>query len=172
MFCPGCGKESLANQRFCKSCGCDLGVVSQVLSTKGSQPPGVAQPAPNNQGFDLAAYNKLISKGYKELATGGSVMLAVLFIVFMLHETWMRWAVLGMMIWGASSIGNGISKVIAANQMKQRALPMPNPTQQPVFRAQTTSDLPQYAPPQVAGQPYDQVSSVTEQTTRKLENPN
>ena len=51
-----------------------------------------------------------------------------------------------------------------------KPVPMPNPIQQPAFRAQTTSDLPQYAPPQV--QPYDQVSSVTEQTTRKLENPN
>ena len=35
-----------------------------------------------------------------ELLAGGSVLLAVLFIVFMVHETWMRWAILGLMIWG------------------------------------------------------------------------
>ena len=172
MFCPGCGKESAANQRFCKSCGCDLGVVSQALGSRTSQPP-LAIPTPSgasNPAFDFAAYNKQLQRGYKEVGTGAGVMIAVLFILFMVHERWMPWAILGLMIWGCGSLGNGISKLIAANQMKRHApLPTPNPIHQPAFRAQTTSDLPQYAPPQ--SQP-NQVPSVTEQTTRKLENPN
>jgi len=168
MFCPGCGKESGPNQRFCKSCGCDLGVVSQALGSRTSQPP-IAQ-SPTNNSFDFAAYNKQLSRGYKEVGTGAGVMIAVLFVIFLVHENWMPWAVLGLMIWGCGSLGNGISKLIAASQMKRYApLTTQNPIPQPAFRAHTTSDLPQYAPPQA--QP-DAVPSVTEQTTRKLENPN
>jgi hypothetical protein len=164
MFCPSCGKESRANQHFCKSCGCDLGVVSQALSSKTSHPPLSASQTSVNPAFDFAAYNKQLSRAYKELGTGAGVMIAVLFVVFMVHERWMPWAMLGLMIWGCSSLGTGISKLIAANQMKRNSQFLPQtPVQQPAFRAPTTSDLPQYAPPQV--QP-----SVTEQTTRKLEN--
>jgi len=119
--------------------------------------------------YDL--YSKQLSRAYKEIGTGAGVMLAVLFILFMVHETWMPWAILGLMIWGCSSLGTGISKVIAAKQMKGNApLPIQNTIQQPAFRAPQTSDLQQYSAPQA--QPYDQAASVTEQTTRKLENPN
>ena|SRR5215471_5970901 len=171
MFCPGCGKESVANQKFCKSCGCDLGVVSQALGTRTSAPPVAPQTASNNSAIDFATYNKQLSRGYKEVGTGAGVLLAVLFILFMVHEAWMPWAILGLMIWGCSSLGSGISKLIAANQMKRNPPPLQNPAQQPVLRAQTTSDLPQYAPPQAqpADRGFDQVPSVTEQTTRKLE---
>src|SRR5882724_5755899 len=134
MFCPSCGKESLANQHFCKSCGCDLGVVSQALSNR------PAQPSSNPPVLSYDLYSKQLSRAYKEIGTGAGVMLAVLFILFMVHETWMPWAILGLMIWGCSSLGTGISKVIAAKQMKGNApLPIQNTIQQPAFRAPQTS---------------------------------
>ena len=32
MYCPGCGKENSAEQRFCRSCGLSLLMISQTLA--------------------------------------------------------------------------------------------------------------------------------------------
>ena len=34
MYCPNCGNQSTADLRFCRSCGTDLGVVSEALTGK------------------------------------------------------------------------------------------------------------------------------------------
>lgn len=44
MYCPNCGTQpQLADQKFCKTCGTNLSMVSQVLSAPG---PGPGVPAP------------------------------------------------------------------------------------------------------------------------------
>jgi hypothetical protein len=96
-------------------------------------------------------------------------------MIFMIHEKWMPWATLGLMIWGCSSLGNGISKLLAANQMKRHPqLSGQFVASQPIVSAPQTSGLPQYSPPQnqSGDSTYNQAPSVTENTTRKLENPN
>lgn len=43
MYCPNCGTQpQLADQKFCKTCGTNLSMVSQVLGA----PPGPSVPAP------------------------------------------------------------------------------------------------------------------------------
>ena len=133
MFCPSCGKESLPNQHFCKSCGTDLGVVSRAMT---SREPVTLEQIPPEQTTDLASINNQIAHGYQDVIKGGGILLAIFVVVVLLHEKWAIWVVMWLFIWGCSSLAKGIGNVLAArhtmnNLRLQSSQTLPNQSRTP-----------------------------------------
>ncbi len=171
MFCPSCGVQSQTHQRFCKSCGTDLSLVSSALSSRdgfSSTRPDINQ---SGQAIDVIELNKQLARGYKDAVTGGGILLAIFVVVALMHERWAFWIVLWLLVWGCSSFAKGIGNIITARQIMNRFTSQTSLPQQPVMPRVQTNPIP-YIPPQdkPSAPDYGQPDSVTEHTTRKLEN--
>jgi hypothetical protein len=170
MFCPSCGAQSLPNQHFCKSCGTDLDLVSTALNKRETAEP---EPTPPVQTADLATLNNQIARGYKDVVTGGGLLLAIFVVLVLLHERgWAIWLALWFLIWGCGSLAKGIGNVLAARHILSNLRSQPLPSQARTTGKAQTSPIP-YQPPAARTDQSDfhKPESVTEQTTRKLENP-
>lgn len=60
MYCPDCGKENPAGQKFCRSCGLSLKPISQALAGKVVPPASDVEPTFIDQGEQRFWQNPMI----------------------------------------------------------------------------------------------------------------
>ncbi|CAN5598499.1 hypothetical protein BH10ACI3_BH10ACI3_13070 [soil metagenome] len=165
MFCPKCGGQNPETGKFCRSCGTDLGNVSQALASPAHAAP---QRLVDRKGKPIS-YEGAIAK----LFTG----LAFLIVACILGYTgaaggrgWWFW----MLIPAFGSLGSAVAQFIQIRRV-EKGLPTYQPTAaNEIGAAPQNSALPppqtQWASPESKYKTGDLVPpSVAENTTRHLE---
>lgn len=163
MFCPKCGTQNPETGKFCRSCGTDLGNVSQALS---GQP--VNQPAPllDHKGRPVS-----IERAVVKVFTGFAfIAVAVALMMTGNGRGWWFW----LLIPAFTSIGAGLAQYLHILSSR-RGQPRYSPTvsNQQLY-SQNQSALPpnqtKYVEPESRYKTGDLVPpSVTDATTRHLE---
>ena len=163
MFCPKCGQQNPETGKFCRSCGTDLGNVSQALSS--SVPLVQQQRILNHKGKPIS-YESAVAKIFSGL---GFIAVAIA-LSFTIGRGWWFW----MLIPAFGSLGSGIAQYIQIrNASKSGATFVPTPPAN-VLTGDRNSALP---PPQTNWAASDSAyktgdlvpPSVTDNTTRHLE---
>jgi hypothetical protein len=177
MFCPKCGTQNPETGKFCRTCGTDLGNVSEALSGKsGSVSCGIGfQPMNlvNHKGKSVS-WETAIGKIFTGIAF--LIVSIILGVTGMAGaKVWWFW----MLIPAFGALGSGVAQLIQLKKSEKQAVAsfVPASRQNEVNSAPRTSALPptqtEYVqPPQ--NSIYDTGElvvppSVTEGTTRHLE---
>jgi len=162
MFCPKCGQQNPETGKFCRSCGTDLGNVSQALS---SPPPAAPQRLVNHKGKPIS-YESAITKIFSGLA----FVAVAIALAFTIGRSWWFW----MLIPAFGSLGSGIAQYLQIRRVEKGGI-VYNPT---VDTAQVSggqnNSLPaaqtEWTAPESRYKTGDLVPpSVTDGTTRHLE---
>lgn len=156
MFCPKCATQNIEGASFCRACGANISLVSQALS---GQLPVEEQP------FDRYSRRRRRREPNIEEAIR-SIVMGIAFVVVAIlvgkyapaGALWWYW----MLIPAAGSLGKGIAELARLKSSKIKDV---DPSQ-PQVNAVRLQDLP--APK--TGELLAPVSSVTEGTTRLLDN--
>ena len=167
MYCPNCGVNNQAEVKFCTRCGTNLGVVSEALTGKIK-----AKPDPEDR---MAKVMKDYYRGRRDTITGAVMIPAALLIMTIMAAAGLNpiaafFIVCWMFFWGAGALAGGLGKWIAASsEMKSsgygsRSQFQGAHLQHPLHAAQ--AELP---PPDYSTGPVGYPGSVTEQTTRQLD---
>jgi len=174
MFCPKCGTENPNNGKFCRSCGTDIGVVSQALTGK--------LPATNEFDYALAELddkNKrrknpddIFAEGIKEVFGGVGFVVVAMILAFtglIGGKFWWFW----LLIPAGFMIGSGIANIFKAKRMTKRLeanANQPNFLSQPPTKAALPPTQTEYVAPESRYKTGDLVPpSITEPTTRHLQ---
>jgi hypothetical protein len=171
MFCPKCGTQNPETGKFCRSCGTDLGNLSQALSGKigGIQPITPVAPIASlmdHKGKPVS-WERAIVKIFSGLAF---LAVAIALAVSGSRRGWWVW----FLIPAFMSLGAGFAQYIQLRKA-EKGLPVYSPTvQQPTLGGGPRSELPpnqtEYAAPESRFKTGDLVPpSVTDSTTRHLE---
>jgi hypothetical protein len=110
MFCPKCGVQNPETGRFCRSCGTDLGTVSQALT--GSLPQ--ARPLVDHKGRPISL-DRAIAKMFTGLAF---VAVAIALLLTGKGQGWWFW----LLIPAFTSIGAGLAQYIQLRNADNRRL--------------------------------------------------
>ncbi len=173
MFCPKCGTENPDNGKFCRSCGTDLGVVTDVLTGKSA---GLGR-------FDYALEesktkekrrkdpDEVFAEGIQGIF-GGLGFLAVALILYFTGliggQFWWFW----LLIPAGFMIGGGVANTWKAKRMERRLeanIDQPVALSQPTENAALPPSQTEYVAPETRYQTGDLVPpSVTDNTTRHL----
>jgi hypothetical protein len=163
MFCPKCGTQNPETGKFCRSCGTDLGNVSQALS---GQLPTAPVQLRDHKGKPVS-WERAITKLFTGLAF---IAVAIALAVTGAGRGWWFW----MLIPGFASIGYGLSQWVQLRKV-EKGLPVYTPNV-PVdsLRGSSPAALPpnqtEYVAPESRFKTGDLVPpSVTDNTTRHLE---
>jgi hypothetical protein len=174
MFCPQCAAPNADGVKFCRKCGMELEAVALVLSDM----PGHSIDASGKRS-EAKTFEEWLEKrsaSIKEISAGVSLMVVsvligvAMFFFVPSHIPWiLTWAVLvgWMACWGAVSVGNGIAGVLDAKS-RLRLLGMASKESEFAVTARELSSAGQ--PPMINGA-SDSRTSVTEGTTRQLNDP-
>jgi hypothetical protein len=162
MYCPNCGWNNQGGVKFCTRCGTNLGVVSDALTGK----LGEASQIDERMIKLLKDYHK----GRRDAVTGavlipsGGLIMALL-ILAGLSPVASFFIICWMFFWGIPALADGLGKCLAAgsemkalNQLRSQGLL--NPSREQII----DETVPRYAT-----DPINTPVSVTEQTTRHLE---
>ena len=172
MFCPKCGGQNPEEGKFCRSCGTDLGNVSQALS--GNMPVQTQAFYTDRKGrMHSNNPDDIYSSAVKSIA-GGIGFLIISLALFITgvaggHTWW--WA---MLFPGFSMLGRGVSQMAKLRRMEKRSVGAVNTIQSNQFPPAPNQSLP---PPQTEWVAPDSryktgdltPPSVTDSTTRHLE---
>jgi hypothetical protein len=174
MYCPGCGSQNKNETKFCTRCGTNLGVVSDALTGKLSE---------GDRLDDWTA--KLLKKYYAGrrdtltgilLIPGALMIMGILIAVGMpafVAFLWTCW----MFFWGAIAIAEGVGKWLASSgeikalgyKLSQGAIQHSSEGRANQARLAPFEKPPLAAPAEYSTDPISHPGSVTEQTTRQLE---
>jgi hypothetical protein len=174
MFCPKCGTQNPETGKFCRSCGTDIGVVTNALSGK---TPGV-----NKFDYALAELEKkdkrrknpddVFANGIKEIfGSLGFIAVAIILAVTGIigGKVWWFW----LLIPAAAMIGNGIASIWKSKRMAKRIESTANQSNllsPPAQNAALPPTNTEYVAPETRYKTGDLVPpSVTDGTTRHLE---
>jgi hypothetical protein len=163
MFCPKCGIQNPETGKFCRSCGTDLGNVSDALS--GKLP--AAQPLVNHKGKPINL-ESAITKFFMGIAF---LLIAIVLGVSGRGTGWWFW----MLIPSLMFIGSGIAQYIQIKSSGQTGVRFAPVNQNSVSAAPPNAALPptqtEYvAAPESRYKTGDLVPpSVTDTTTKHLE---
>jgi len=163
MFCPKCGQQNPETGKFCRSCGTDLGTVSQALS---SSVPLAAQRILNHKGKPIS-YESAITKIFSGLA----FIAVAIALAFTIGRGWWFW----MLIPAFGSLGSGVAQWFQIrNAQKNPGSFNPVVSNQTFPRPDENTQLPpaqqQWTPADSRYKTGDLVPpSVTDNTTRHLE---
>jgi len=170
MFCPKCGTQNPETGKFCRSCGTDLGNVSEALSGKPKQPEFYVDRRGRVKSNDP---NELWASGIKSVIMGiGFLVVSIVLLETGIaggHSWW--WA---MLFPAFSMLAAGISQMARVKRMTKQSADA-SPIQQNQFASgQTHTALPStqtdYIAPESRYKTGDLVPpSVIEGTTRHLE---
>jgi hypothetical protein len=162
MFCPKCGSQNPETGKFCRSCGTDLGNVTQALS--GKLP--ISAPLVDHKGKPVS-YERAIMK----LFTGVAFLVVAAALAWTGNgRGWWFW----MLIPAFTSLGAGVAQYIQLRKV-EKGLPVYSPqVAQPQVRSAQQQALPpdqtSYVAPESRFKTGDLVPpSVTDNTTRHLE---
>lgn len=160
MYCPNCGWQNATGTRFCKQCGANLGVVSEALSGKLQQPP--------NSDAVVKLIREFHSGRRKAVQgvtlIGGGFMIMTLLMFVGMNPMGAFWIVFWMYIWGIIELAIGFSKWVGSSG-EMNALGF---TASRAIPAKEKENVGALEPDRSTG-PVGMPASVTEQTTRKLE---
>jgi hypothetical protein len=161
MFCPKCGTQNPENGKFCRSCGTDLGNVSDALTGNLSRPVQIM----DRKGRPIS-YERAIVKMF----TGLAFVVVVIALAFTQRGyPWWFW----MLIPGFTSLGAGVAQYVQLRKMEKGN--SFTSTIQPTFMPPVSNQsLPptqtEYVSPESRYKTGDLVPpSVTDSTTRHLE---
>lgn len=158
MFCPNCGKQNSADQKFCRSCGLGLQKVAQTLS----------EQLPTKLNLSLQQKKERFEKlGLAALGIfGAGLVIPILYSIF--YTT----------MWSQGNIVKGLGMlaillVLAcglmsailfakANEVKEMSAKRRLPDQPEVYPQADTRELPQHSAPETP------VFSVVDRTTELL----
>lgn len=150
MYCPKCGAEIPTDARYCRTCGSDVSLVPMALT--GTLPAKPKAPAGTPERADAERLSKAIVNSMTGL---GFLLVAPLVLVFMPggHVWWFF-----MLIPAFATMGAGLADFIRYRMSVKASLPPAADYEQPELPPAHgfTNSLPP--------------SSVTETTTRNLEN--
>jgi hypothetical protein len=175
MFCPKCGIQNPETGKFCRSCGTDLGTVSDALSGKTSNKSlgfGMMQPI---QPMNLMSHK---GKPITLESVFGKIFMGVAFLIVAIvlgftgrASNWWFW----MLIPAFGMLGSGFAHYIQLKSSQpQNASNAPQNAPNAVSSAPQNAALPptqtQYVAPDSRYKTGDLVPpSVTDNTTRHLE---
>jgi hypothetical protein len=159
MFCPKCGIQNPETGKFCRSCGTDLGNVSDALSGK------LPQPLVNHRGRPISLESAL-TKLFMGLAF---LVISIVLGVSGMGRGWWFW----MLIPALMFIGGGIAQYLQIRSSQGTARVVA-PDQNVLSGSQPNSALPpaqtSFVSPESRFKTGDLVPpSVTDSTTRHLE---
>lgn len=159
MFCPKCGQSNPETGKFCRSCGTDLGNVSQALS--GAQPPPPAQIL-NSKGKPIS-YEGAITK----IFTGIGFLAVAIALAFTIGKGWWFW----MLIPAFGALGSGVAQYFQLKHSeKSGASFAPMQESLPAQGAALPAPQTEFVSPESRYKTGDLVPpSVTDNTTRHLE---
>ena len=163
MFCPKCGTQNPEVGKFCRSCGTDLGNVSDALTGNLSRPVQIM----DRKGRPIS-YEKAIVK----IFTGLAFIAVVIALAFTQRGyPWWFW----MLLPGFSSLGAGVAQYIQLSKLEKGNRGF-TPSIQPTFAPPPSNpSLPpsqtNYGPPTESRYKTGDLAppSVTDSTTRHLE---
>lgn len=162
MFCPKCGTQNPETGKFCRSCGTDLGNVSQALT--GQLQP--ARPMVDRKGKPVS-WDRAIVKMFTGLAF---IVVACVLAINGGGRGWWFW----LLIPAFTSLGAGVAQLVQLRKA-ERGLPVYNPmVSGTALGGGNPSALPPtqstYVEPESRFKTGDLVPpSVTDSTTRHLE---
>lgn len=165
MFCPKCGQQNPETGKFCRSCGTDLGNVSDALSGK--------LPLPMDKSCALNSKGKPIT--YESAATKFFMGVAFVAIAIALAVTgagrgWWFW----MLVPALMFVGGGIAQYIQIKKFEQGGVNFSPESSSVLASTPANAALPpsqtNFVAPESRYKTGDLVPpSVTESTTRHLE---
>lgn len=122
MFCPKCGTQNPDNGRFCRTCGTDLGNVSEALSgnaTNKNSGFGMIQPMQPMQPMQMRdRKGKPIhwESAITKIFTGIAFLVVSIALSFSrMGQSWWFW----MLIPAFGSLGSGIAQIIQLRKMEK-----------------------------------------------------
>ena len=152
MFCPKCGTQNPETGKFCRSCGTDLGNVSEAL-TGNLKPPAALC---DRKGRPISFEGAIV-----KFFTGIAFMAVSIALAFSgTGRGWWFW----MLIPAFSMMGTGIAQFIRIKEEQKRNLQAGFPVQPSLSAAPQGTPL----PPRRTGELVPPPPSVTEGTTRHL----
>ena len=108
MYCPSCSTQSIEGAKFCKSCGMNLGVVTQALSG------GVTVTDPLRD-REYKRARKQISDGIQGFAVGGAFMAGAALTYFLVPKNSYVYALaLGLALVGIIKLFRSVGSIIDA----------------------------------------------------------
>jgi len=167
MYCPSCGVNNQAEVKICTRCGTNLGAVTEALTGKVK-----AKSDPEDRQVKVM---RDYYRGRRDAITGATLIPAALLIMTIMAAAGMKpigafFIVCWMFFWGAGALAAGLGRWIAASsEMKAfgygpwsqfQGAQVPHPL------AAAQAELP---PPDYSTGPVGFPGSVTEQTTRQLD---
>ncbi|HSE97896.1 MAG TPA: zinc ribbon domain-containing protein [Blastocatellia bacterium] len=164
MYCPNCGSSNKPGTKFCARCGTNVAVVTDALAGKAT--------GTNPLDERMMKLIKDYHKGRRDAITGGILIPAGLLIMSIMVAAGLNpigafFIICWMFFWGAAALADGIGKWIGSSgEMKTLGF-MPQPAALP--QAKPTPPLAQLHEPGYSTGPIDYPGSVTEQTTRQLD---
>src|SRR3954467_8738911 len=161
MFCPKCGTQNPETGKFCRSCGTDLGNVSQALSGK---LPFTAAPL-DRKGRPIS-YERAIVKMFTGLAF---IAVTIALALTSSGRGWWFW----MLIPAFTSLGAGIAQYVQLKKTEHGRPSYAPGASDPALQERDLSALPpnqtEYVVPTSRFRTGDLVPpSVTDNTTRQL----
>jgi hypothetical protein len=167
MYCPNCGSNNQPEIKFCTRCGTNLGVVSEALTGK---------IAGKSDADDrMAKLMRDYYRGRRDTITGGVLIPAGLLIMAVMVAAGMNaigafFIVFWMFIWGAAALAGGLGKWIASSgELKSLGYGSQSQIQAAPFPQAGPVNQAQLPPPGYSTGPVGYPGSVTEQTTRQLD---
>ncbi|MBK8304870.1 MAG: zinc-ribbon domain-containing protein [Pyrinomonadaceae bacterium] len=162
MFCPKCGQQNPETGKFCRSCGTDLGNVSQALS---SPAPSAPQRLVNHKGKPIS-YESAMTK----IFTGVAFLAVSIALSFSIGRGWWFW----MLIPAFTSLGAGIAQYLQIRRVERGGTVYNPGAETPQVSGGQNTSLPaaqtEWVAPESRYKTGDLVPpSVTDGTTRHLE---
>lgn len=167
MYCPSCGSDNQPEVKFCKRCGTNLGVVSEALTGKIA-----GKPVADDRMAKLA---RDYYRGRRDTITGAVLIPAGLLVMAIMMAAGMKpigafFIICWMFFWGAAALAGGLGKWIAANaELKSLGYGSQSWIQAVPFRQDSPADQTGLPPGSYSTGPVGYPGSVTEQTTRQLD---
>ena len=163
MFCPKCGTKNPDNGRFCRTCGADLGNVSEALSGNLKKPQNLV----DRKGKPISWESAIV-----KIFTGLAFIAVTIALSFsQMGRGWWFW----MLIPAFGALGSGVAQFVQLKKSeKQSIFITPQNSTNVISAAPSNAELPSsrndYIAPDSRYQTGELVPpSVTETTTRNLE---
>lgn len=161
MYCPNCATNNLEGARFCRSCGADISLVPQALTGHLPETQNIATALERHR---KRRREPRIDKAIKNIFMGlGFLIVAIVLGFAPMGRGWWFW----MMIPAFSMLGGGVAEYMRFKQSQQPALPPASA--QPGMFAPPPPQRADELPARNTAEMYMQPPSVTEGTTRLLE---
>lgn len=168
MYCPNCGSSNQAEVKFCKHCGTNLGVVSEALTGKLAVQSGVDDR--------MAKLMRDYYRGRRDSITGAVLIPSGLFVMVLMVAAGMNpigafFIICWIFFWGVSALAGGLGKWISsAGEMKALGYGSQSQFQGTAANQFASTGAPrEIEAPDYSTGPVGYAGSVTEQTTRQLD---